>query len=89
MVDNGPFSSGQSAYLCPHSTVTHLPKYADDWYSGLELDKLVGPAFIDLAKAFDTVDYEILCKKLAHYRVQQLGLTWFKSYLYNRKQLRR
>ena len=43
-------------------------------------------AFIDLKKAFDTVDHNILCKKLELYGLQQRELSWFKSYLSNRKQ---
>ena len=66
--------------------VTHLLKNKDDWHNGLDLGKLVGLAFIDLKKAFDTVDHEILCQKLVHYGVQQRELAWFRSYLCNRKQ---
>ena len=47
---------------------------------------LVGLVYIDLKKAFDTVDYNILRKKLELYGVQQRELSWFKSYLSNRKQ---
>ena len=46
----------------------------------------MGLVFIDLKKAFDTVDHDILCKKLSHYGVQHRELSWFKSYLTNRKQ---
>ena len=59
---------------------------SDDWYNGLDLGKLVGLVFIDLQKAFDTVDHDILCKKLELYGVQQRELSWFRSYLSNRKQ---
>ena len=52
----------------------------------MDLGKLVGLVFIDLKKAFDTVDHSILCKKLQLYGVQQRELSWFKSYLSNRKQ---
>ena len=52
MEDNGLFSSGQSAYLRLHSTVTHLLKNTDYWYNGLDLGKLVGLVFIDLKKCF-------------------------------------
>ena len=86
MEENGLFSSGQSAYSRLHSTVTHLLKNTDDWYDGLDLGRLVGLVFIDLKKAFDTVDHEILCQKLVHYGVQHRELVWFRSYLCNRKQ---
>ena len=42
--------------------------------------------FIDLSKAFDTVDHQILIKKLQYYRIDGTALEWFKSYLGNRKQ---
>ena len=84
--DNGLFSSDQSAYLRLHSTLTHLLKNTDDWYNGLDLGKLASLVFIDLKKAFDTVDHEILCQKLVHSGAQPRELAWFRSYLCNRKQ---
>ena len=52
----------------------------------MDLGRLVGVVFIDLKKAFDTVDHEILCRKLDLYGVHQRELSWFKSYLSDRKQ---
>ena len=79
-------SHNQSGFRRLHSTLTCLLKNTDDWYSGMDLGQLVGLVFIDLKKAFDTVDHTILCEKLKLYGVQQSELSWFQSYLSNRKQ---
>ena len=86
MKENGMFSGDQSGFLRLFSTVTCLLKNTDDWYNGLDLGRFVGLVFIDLKKAFDTVDHEILCQKLAHYGIHHRELSWFKSYLSGRKQ---
>ena len=46
----------------------------------------MGLVFIDLKKAFDTVDHGISCRKLEHYGILDCELAWFQSYLLNRKQ---
>ena len=68
---------------------TALLKCTDDWLNGIDAGKYAGVVFVDLKKAFDTVDYGILLQKLAHYGVQGHELQWFKSYLSKRTQFTR
>lgn len=48
---------------------------------------LTGAVFIDLRKAFNSVDHDLLIKKLESYGFKNNELNWFKSYLSDRKQV--
>ena len=42
--------------------------------------------FVDLKKAFDTVDHNILLEKFDYYSIRGVAKDWFCSYLGNRRQ---
>ena len=66
-----------------HSTVYALVRIIEMIKESIDTGKFGCGIFIDLRKAFDTVNQEILLNKLAHYGVM---LKWFHSYLIDRKQ---
>ena len=43
--------------------------------------------FVDFSKAFDTVDHDILVRKLSHYGIRDCVLAWLQNYLLNRNNL--
>ena len=47
---------------------------------------LNGVLFVDLKKAFDTIDHEIILRKFANYGADKSALQFFASYLRNRSQ---
>ena len=52
----------------------------------MEQGKLCGVVFIDLNKAFDTVDHQIMLGKLSEIDLSETTLHWFRSYLTGRQQ---
>ena len=68
-----------------HSVVSCLLNCTNDWYVNIDRGKFTAMIFIDLKKAFDTVDHQILLNKMRNYGIDGLEHQWFSSYLDNRR----
>ena len=79
-------SSKQFGFRPKYSTTTALSNFADEVLLNMEQGNLCGAVFLDLTKAFDTVDHCILLSKLSAIGVSPSSIKWFESYLSNRKQ---
>src|SRR5271165_4315852 len=76
----------QYGFRANHSTSSALIDLYDRISVAVEKGDFCIGVFIDLSKAFDTLNHEILIKKLKHYGIRGLVLDLFADYLKNRKQ---
>ena len=77
----------QFGFRAGYSTTHSLIDITENIRKTIEEKKYGCNVFIDLKKAFDTVNHDILLHKLEHYGIRESALTWFfKSYLSGRKQ---
>ena len=86
LADNSMLSNCQSGFRKLHNTMTTLLKSTDEWRLNIDKGQINGVVFIDLKKAFDTVDHSILIDKMRRYGLNEQTLNFFTSYLENRSQ---
>ena len=83
---NGILHDEQFGFRKNHSTVHALHQSVQSVSSTLAKGKHVLGIFIDLSKAFDTLDHSILLEKLNRYGIRGTALKLMESYLNNRDQ---
>ena len=69
-----------------HSTSLALIEILENLHLKLDNNEWIYGVYLDLSKAFDTVNHDILLHKLQHYGIRGKAHEWFYSYLNNRKQ---
>ena len=68
------------------STSHALIDLVEEITSSIDANKISIGVFIDLKKAFDTVNHTLLIDKLEYYGIRGIAQEWLKSYLKDRKQ---
>ena len=83
---NSILSKNQYGFRKNHSTSLALLDLYDKISLAIDRKEFAVGVFLDLSKAFDTLDHNILFEKLAHYGIRGVALDWMKSYFSNRTQ---
>jgi hypothetical protein len=87
LIDNKILTPRQFGFRPKISTEIALAHFTDTILANMDKGLVTGAVFLDLAKAFDTVDHSLLFEKLASSGLSHDSVNWFKSYLTNRNQL--
>ena len=83
---NNLLEPNQGGFRKNHSTMDKIAKFTNDIFEGMNNRQYTTSIFIDLAKAFDTVNHHILLKKLTHLGIKGNLNKLLQNYLTNRKQ---
>ncbi|MCP4990727.1 MAG: reverse transcriptase family protein, partial [Colwellia sp.] len=86
MDTNNLFNNSQYGFRKNHATEYAAMEFVDKVAETLNNKCTPFAIFIDLSKAFDTLDHQILLQKLNYYGIQGAQLSWFESYLSGRNQ---
>ena len=86
LMENSILNNCQWGFRSAHSTALALIDCTNNWLIGIDNGKINSTILLDVKKAFDTIDHDILLRKLSHYGISHTELEFFRSYLCNRLQ---
>ena len=84
LTDNSILYRHQSGFHKNHCTDTSLAYLMDNILTGFDSGLLTRVSLIDLQKAFDTINHDILLRKMSALRFSDRSINWFQQYLSNR-----
>ena len=84
---NNLISNMQNGFRKNRSTLSSIVDFTSDIYKSINNKEITLAAFIDLKKAFDTVNHKILMEKLNYLGIKGSCLNWILDYLKNRSQI--
>ena len=82
--DTNQIYKSQYGFRSKHSCEHTISELVGTVLKGLETNKSTISIYLDLLKAFDTLEHSTLFRKLECYGIRGVALDWFKSYLANR-----
>ena len=85
-IEHRLFYANQYSFKTGHSTEYAVLEVLDRPIAALDYNKTPIHIFLDLSKAFDTLDHNILLSKLKHYGINGTALNLMESYLSNTNQ---
>lgn len=83
---NNILTENQSAYRAKHSCESALNLMISDLKEAKEKGQTIVAVFLDLKRAFETVDRKRMSSKLKNMGINNIELKWFDSYMSDRKQ---
>ena len=85
MESTGQIYSSQYGFRSQHSCESAVAELTSEIVKGLQNGMYTVALFLDLSKAFDTLEHKVLLDKMYRYGIRGSSLNCFKSYLENRK----
>ena len=82
--ENNQIYHSQYGFRSKHSCKNAVGDLVSQILKNQQQNKYTAALFLDLSKAFDTLNHDLLLKKLEIYGVRGVALDWFKSYLNGR-----